>query len=87
MSVPPMSEETPSEDEGPSESSSPWERSLKLGAFLNQSAAVNEEDSRDGTINSTSDRISYRLSLDGELNWKEGPYELQQELSLRLWPS
>lgn len=62
---------------------SPWRHSLKLGAFVNQTAAHNQETSRDPNIRSSSDAMSYRLSLDGGIDWIQGPNELQQTLRLR----
>ncbi|TVR44815.1 MAG: DUF481 domain-containing protein [Planctomycetota bacterium] len=76
-------EALPAHGEEADEVVNPWRRSLRLGLFLNQSAARNADSSRDGSIRSTEDAISYRLSLDGSLTWAEGANEVEQRLRLR----
>ncbi|TVR13019.1 MAG: DUF481 domain-containing protein [Planctomycetota bacterium] len=72
----------PEENEAIAEAN-PWSYNLRLGAFLNQVATRRAGSSRDSTIASTTEAISYRLSLTGDLTWEEGPNELRQELRLR----
>jgi hypothetical protein len=56
----------------------PWTWKGDLGAFFQNTAAGNAENSRDTVINGTGSSLNYLLKGEGELLWKRDIHELKQ---------
>lgn len=59
---------------------SPWSWDLKLGAYLQNVAASNAANSHDSAIAGTVDSVSYKLSGEGTLVWREDKDRVEQKL-------
>lgn len=69
--------------DAPPEPVGPWTWKGSIGAFLSSTEVNNGETSRDASIAGTSDTVNWRLKFDGELDWSEGIWEVNQKLRLR----
>lgn len=62
---------------------SAWTYGGEIGAYLSSLASSNAEESRDSTINGSSESINYEIRFTGFLDWTSGKHAVEQDLELK----
>jgi len=71
----------PAAPAAPPAPASPWTWDVKLGVFLQNVASHNADESRDSAIKGSNDSLSYKLTGDATLVWKEDKDRVEQKLT------
>ena len=68
----------------PDEEPQGWTRSAQLGGFFTSVATRNADESRDSAIAGSTEAISYLLSIDGRLDWRQDLHSVEQTAVLKF---
>lgn len=61
-----------------------WTHTAQIGGFFTSVATHNTDESRDASINGSTESINYLLSFDGGLDWRRDVHSVEQTLILKF---